>query len=91
MITTILIITNITLLIFSTLLFIRGYYLVKRMEILEDIIIRYDVREDETKKVLNLMLQQMRDIDIKGSFEADDEVGVVFTELKNLIDIYNNL
>jgi hypothetical protein len=29
-------------------------------------------------------------IDLKGSFESDDEVGVVFTELKNLIEKYEN-
>lgn len=91
MITTILITLIIVLVIISTILFIRGYSLVKRMERLEDILIQYDEREDQTKKVLNLMLQQMRDIDIRGSFEADDEVGSVFTELKNLIETYNNV
>lgn len=90
MIITILIISIIVFFTLSVILFIRGYYLVKRMETLEDILIQYDEREDETKKVLNLMLQQMRDIDIRGSFEADDEVGSVFSELKNLIETYNN-
>lgn len=91
MITTILITLIIVLVTVSIILFIRGYSLVKRMETLEDILIQYDEREEETKKVLNLMLQQMRDIDIRGSFEADDEVGSVFTELKNLIETYNNV
>jgi hypothetical protein len=36
------------------------------------------------------MLDEMRALDIKGSFEADDEVGAVFTELKNLIEKYKN-
>jgi hypothetical protein len=91
MITTILITSIIVLVTISIILFIRGYSLVRRMEILEDMLIQYDEREDETKKVLNLMLQQMRDIDIRGSFEADDEVGSVFTELKTLIERYNNI
>ena len=37
------------------------------------------------------MLQQMKEIDIRGSFEADDEVGGVFNELKSVIETYNNI
>lgn len=44
---------------------------------------------EETKRILNLMLNQMRDIDIRGSFESDDEVGGVFNQLKDLIETYN--
>jgi hypothetical protein len=79
------------LLILSIILFLRGIGLIKRNEILEDVIIEYDIREEETKKVLELMLQQMKEIDIRGSFEADDEVGGVFNELKSLIETYNNI
>ena len=86
-----LIITTIVLSFISIFLFIRGISLVKRNEMLEDVIVQYDLRDDETKKVLELMLQQMQEIDIKGSFEADDEVGSVFTQLKNIIETYNNI
>ena len=79
------------LLIVSIILFFRGIALVKRNEILEDVVIQYDLREEETKRVLELMLQQMKEIDIRGSFEADDEVGGVFNELKSLIETYNNI
>jgi hypothetical protein len=34
------------------------------------------------------MEREMKQIDIRGSFESDDEVGVVFTELKNTIERY---
>ena len=37
---------------------------------------------------LEKMLEEMKEIDIRGSFEADDEVGVVFTELKDTIEKY---
>ena len=33
-----------------------------------------------------LIQQMMTDIDLKGSFAADDEVGHVFTSLKGLVD-----
>jgi len=32
----------------------------------------------------------MQEMDIKGAFESDDEVGVVFEELKQLIETYKN-
>jgi DNA gyrase/topoisomerase IV subunit A len=91
MITTILITSVILLVILSIILFIRGYSLVKRMEILEDMIIRYDEREGQTKAILEMMLKQMREIDIRGSFESDDEVGSVFTQLKGLIETYSKV
>jgi menaquinone-dependent protoporphyrinogen IX oxidase len=61
------------------------------METLEDMIIRYDEREGQTTAILEMMLKQMREIDIRGSFESDDEVGSVFTELKNLIERYSKV
>jgi len=36
------------------------------------------------------MLDEMREIDLNGSFESDDEVGSTFTQLKELIEIYKN-
>ena len=34
---------------------------------------------------------QLKQIDNKGTFEADDEVGFFFTELKELNSILNNI
>jgi len=36
------------------------------------------------------MMKEMKELDIKGSFESDDEVGVVFKELKDTIEKYKN-
>lgn len=47
------------------------------------------VFEDEFLKIekeLNDTIQTMREIDIRGSFEADDEVGDVFNQMKDLIE-----
>ena len=46
---------------------------------------------EETKEALEFMLSQMREIDLRGSFESDDEVGSVFTQLKTIIEVYNNI
>ena len=76
--------------IFNILLLIRAIYLVKQNEKLSDVIKDYDVRQDNTLITLENMLGEMKEIDLKGSFESDDEVGVVFSELKNTIESYKN-
>jgi len=76
--------------IFNILLLLRGINLVKQNEKLSDMIKDYDVRQDNTLITLENMLGEMKEIDLKGSFESDDEVGVVFSELKNTIESYKN-
>jgi len=71
-------------------LFIRGMVLVKQNEQLADAVIEADNVVEESQATLEKMLQEMRTLDIKGSFEADDEVGTVFSELKELIEKYKN-
>jgi hypothetical protein len=77
-------------LILNIVLFIRAYSLVKQIEQLSDMISEYSLMKDVTGKTLESMLDEMKSIDLKGSFESDDEVGVVFNELKNLIEKYKN-
>ena len=74
----------------NILLFIRGMVLVKQNEQLADAVIEADNVVEESQATLEKMLEEMRTLDIKGSFEADDEVGTVFTELKELIKKYKN-
>ena len=74
--------------IFNIILIRKGISLVKQNEQLTNIIKDYDDRQDNTLIVLENMLGEMKEIDLKGSFESDDEVGVVFSELKNTIESY---
>jgi hypothetical protein len=76
--------------IFNILLLIRGINLVKQNEQIRDVIDIYEDRQLQTEQRLESMLQTMREIDIKGSFESDDEVGAVFSELKETIETYKN-
>jgi hypothetical protein len=76
--------------ILNVLLLIRGINLVKQNEQLIDVIGDYDNRQIDTQIKVESMLEKMREIDIRGSFESDDEVGVVFTELKDIIETYKN-
>jgi hypothetical protein len=79
-----------TSLILNIILILKGITYVKQNEQLNDIIQDYDNRQDNTLITLENMLGEMKEIDLKGSFESDDEVGVVFSELKNTIESYKN-
>jgi hypothetical protein len=74
--------------IFNIILLIRGINIIKQNEKLVDTIIEYDNREITTQLNLESMLSKMKEIDIRGSFESDDEVGAVFSELKETIETY---
>ena len=77
-----------TSLILNIVLILKGITYVKQNEQLTDTIQDYDLRQDNTLVTLENMLGEMKEIDLKGSFESDDEVGVVFSELKNTIESY---
>ena len=74
--------------LFNIILLIRGINIVKQNEQLVDTIVEYDNKEIATQSNLESMLSKMKEIDIRGSFESDDEVGVVFSELKETIETY---
>ena len=56
----------------------------RKVERLETWIEDYAQRIQDTKQVLE-------EIDAKGSFEADDEIGVVFTAIKEAVDEINEI
>jgi K+-transporting ATPase A subunit len=72
----------------NIVLLIRGINIVKQNEQLVDTIMEYDNKEIVTQSNLESMLSKMKEIDIRGSFESDDEVGAVFSELKETIENY---
>ena len=71
----------------NIVLFYRGYKLVEQIERYQQ---RYIDVEDDAIQTFDNMLGEMRKLDIRGSFESDDEVGVVFKELKDVIEKYKN-
>jgi len=72
----------------SNIFFIwRGTQLVRQIENISN---DMDELTEDTINTLEKMLEEMRQVDIRGSFESDDEVGVVFTELKDIIEKYQN-
>ena len=71
----------------NIILLYRGYKLVEQIEAYQR---RYLNVEDEAIQTFDKMLAEMRQLDIRGSFESDDEVGAVFKELKDVIEKYKN-
>lgn len=68
-------------------LFWRGIKLISQVEQSQFNIV---MTNENTLQTLESMLEEMRQLDLKGSFESDDEVGVVFTELKDVIKKYKD-
>jgi hypothetical protein len=71
----------------NIVLMLRGISLVSQLEQAQT---EYYQLNAYTLEELESMLETMRAIDIRGSFESDDEVGSVFTQLKDIIEKYKN-
>jgi hypothetical protein len=60
------------------------FNLTRKVERLETWIEDYAQRIQDTQQVL-------KEIDSKGTFEADDEIGVIFTSIKEAVDEINEI
>ena len=75
------------LILFILLTLVEGYVifnLTRKVERLETWIEDYAQRINDTNNVL-------KEIDSKGTFEADDEIGVIFTSIKEAVDEINEI
>ena len=60
------------------------FNLTRKVERLETWIENYAQRIQDTQQVL-------KEIDSKGTFESDDEIGVIFTSIKEAVDEINEI
>ena len=72
------------------------YNLLRKVESQEDVISALEKSNEEfelffndIKQTVNNSTSRMRQIDRLGSFEADDETGYVFKELKGIVEQLN--
>ena len=63
---------------------ITTFYSLRRINTYEELLVEISDKTD-------FINHQLKEIDHKGTFEADDEVGFFFQELKELNSILNNL
>ena len=73
--------------ILSLLTLVLGYTtfnLLRKVEKSEDIIVKYDKYITEFSKQLEASDKRLNEIDMKGMFKSDDEIGWFFEQIKVL-------
>ena len=74
-------------LVISNIFFIiRGTQLVRQIETIAN---DMDNLNELSIGTLENMMQEMKELDIKGSFESDDEIGFFFKQMKKIQEILN--
>jgi hypothetical protein len=82
-----------TIIILSVLVIILGYTtfnLLRKNEKQEDILAGYLDYLDKLSRVIEVSDEKLKQIDSRGTFESDDEVGFFFQQIKGLQDILND-
>lgn len=79
--------------ILSVLVVILGYTtfnLLRKNEKAEDIVVGYLLYLDKISRVIELSDEKLKQIDYKGTFKSDDEVGFFFEQIKSIQQILND-
>jgi len=63
--------------------------LLRKNEKAEDIVVGYLTYLDQISRVIEAAEAKVKKIDIKGSFESDDEIGFFFKQMKQIQEILN--
>jgi hypothetical protein len=87
---TILLLIVISSIILNIFLLRRSLQYIRSNDELNEYIDSMELERDDTLDKLETLLENMRDYDLKGAFEADDEVGGAYKEIINLIETYKN-
>lgn len=78
--------------ILSVMVVILGFTtfnLLKKNEKAEDVIVSYEKHINEIDGVIQFINKRVQEIDAKGTFSSDDEVGFFFERLKLLNELLN--
>ena len=84
------IITIIILSVFVVALGFSTFNLLRKFEKQEDILAGYLEYLDKLSRVIKVSDEKMKNIDARGTFSSDDEVGFFFQQIKGLQDILND-
>tara|TARA_R100001244_G_scaffold129397_2_gene100890 strand:- start:207 stop:482 length:276 start_codon:yes stop_codon:yes gene_type:complete len=82
-----------TIVILSIIVVVLGFTtinLLRKNEKQEDILIGYLKYLDNISRVIEVSNEKIKKIDIKGSFEGDDEIGYFFKTIKKIQNILND-
>lgn len=82
-----------TIVILSIIVVVLGFTtinLLRKNEKQEDILLGYLKYLDNISRVIEVSDEKIKKIDIKGSFEGDDEIGYFFKTIKKIQNILND-
>ena len=85
-------ITTVIICVLSILVVILGFTtfnLMKKNEKQEDILVGYLQYLDKISQIIEFIDTKLKDIDHKGSFKSDDEIGFFFEEIQNIQKVLN--
>ena len=83
----------ITISILGCLVVIFGYTtfnLLKKNEKQEDIVVEYMKYLDSISKAIEFADEKLNQVDSKGIFKTDDEIGFIYSEIKEIQKILSN-
>ena len=83
----------ITIIILAVIVVVLGFTtinLLRKNEKQEDILLGYLKYLDNISRVIEVSNEKIKKIDIKGSFEGDDEIGYFFKTIKKIQNILND-
>ena len=84
--------STIVIILLSIILLLLGFTtlnLLRKNEKAEDIVVGYLTYLDQISRVIEAADTKIKKIDIKGSFESDDEIGFFFKQIKKVQEILN--
>jgi hypothetical protein len=65
------------------------FNLLRKNEKQEDILAYYLTYLNKISDIIEMSDKKIHEIDVKGSFESDDEIGFFFTNIKMIQDVLN--
>ncbi len=84
--------STIVIILLSIIVLLLGFTtlnLLRKNEKAEDIVVGYLTYLDQISRVIEAADIKIKKIDIKGSFESDDEIGFFFKQIKKVQEILN--
>ena len=66
------------------------FNLLRKNEKQEDILVGYMTYLNKVSDTIEVVDKKLKELDYKGSFKADDEVGFVFEQIKSIQTILNS-
>ena len=60
------------------------FYALRRINQYEELLI-------QVQEIISFSSKKLKDVDVRGSFESDDEIGFIFEEIKSIQDILDGI